>query len=85
MVFLQFANISVSKAQVTFTEGFEWASGTSPTPPQITLPFGWGQGKVGVGSDPDNYWDRVTAAVPGSDRPASDQLSVAIGCPRPRQ
>lgn len=61
----------VSNAQVVFTEGFEWAAGTGPTPPSITLPFGWSQGKDGAGSDPDNYWDRVTQPTAGFSGPTA--------------
>ena len=71
LMFLSFMGLSSTQAQVIFTEGFEWTAGTSPTPPSITLPLGWTQGKDGAGSDPDNYWDRVTVATGGFNVPTT--------------
>jgi len=45
-------------AQTTVSEGFN-QSGPYPS---FNMPFGWSSGKI-VGSDPQNYWDRVNVGT----------------------
>jgi hypothetical protein len=47
---------TVTKAQLVYNETFDTPTNT------LTLPLGWSQGKFGAGTDPDNYWDRVTTS-----------------------
>lgn len=61
----------VSNAQVVFTEGFEFVGTPAPTPPTLTLPLGWSQGKDGAGADPDNYWERINLVNSGFNGPTA--------------